>query len=135
MSDGSIRPGTHPDTNEPIDIVAAYQVAGHDDPDFKFRVSCAACPGFGSCGGMFTYNTMQTFIGVVGLQPLHMVAPASQDERRLKEFPAQLVAHLKNMIERQILPRDIVTRDSIRNALIVAMAVGGSTNVICMCRK
>lgn len=130
MSDGSIRPGTHPDTNEPIDIVSAYQVAGHDDADYKFKVSCAACPGIGSCGGMFTYNTMQTFIGVVGMQPLHMVAPASDDRRRYEQFPTELVGHLKNLIGKQIRPRDIVTRDSLRNALIVAMAVGGSTNVI-----
>ena len=44
-------------------------------------------PAIGSCGGMFTYNTMQTFIGVVGMQPLHMVAPPSDDPRRVKEFP------------------------------------------------
>ena len=79
---------------------------------------------------MFTYNTMQTFIGVVGLQPLHMVAPASDDPRRLNEFPVELVDHLANMMETGLKPRDIVSRDSIRNAVIVAMAVGGSTNVV-----
>jgi dihydroxy-acid dehydratase len=78
---------------------------------------------------MFTYNTMQTFIGVVGMQPLHMVAPPSDDPRRLKEFPAELVEILAHMIETGLKPRDIVGRDSIRNAVIVAMAIGGSTNV------
>jgi dihydroxy-acid dehydratase len=78
---------------------------------------------------MFTYNTMQTFIGVVGMQPLHMVAPPSDDPRRTKEFAAELVAHLENLIAKDIKPRDIVVRDSLRNAVIVAMAVGGSTNV------
>jgi len=78
---------------------------------------------------MFTYNTMQTFIGVVGMQPLHMVAPASDDPRRLNDFPAELVDHLARMIERGLKPRDIVVRDSLRNAVIVAMAIGGSTNV------
>ena len=78
---------------------------------------------------MFTYNTMQTFIGVVGMQPLHMVAPPSDDPRRLNEFPAELVDHLAKLIEKDLKPRDIVVRDSIRNAVIVAMAIGGSTNV------
>ena len=96
----------------------------------KRRIALEACPGFGSCGGMFTYNTMQTFIGVVGMQPLHMVSPASQDDRRLTEFPDQLIDCLDNMVAKDIKPRDIVTNESIRNAIIVAMAVGGSTNVM-----
>ena len=64
------------------------------------------------------------------MQPLHMVSPASQDRRRLDEFPQQLVEFLEKMIEKNITPRDIVTKESIRNAIIVAMAVGGSTNVM-----
>ena len=130
MSDGSIRPGTDSATGEPIDIITSYQLAGSDDQDMKRRIALEACPGFGSCGGMFTYNTMQTFIGVVGMQPLHMVSPASQDERRLTAFPDQLITHLENMIRNDIKPRDIVTSESLRNAIIVSMAVGGSTNVM-----
>ena len=130
MSDGPIRPGKDSVTEQPIDIVSAFQVAGSHDDDYKKRISKEACPGYGSCGGMFTYNTMQTFIGVVGMQPLHMVAPPSDDPRRMNEFPQQLVGYLKGMIERGVTPRDIVSRDSIRNAVIVSMAVGGSTNVL-----
>ncbi len=130
MSDGSIRPGTDSATGEPIDIITSYQLAGSDDEGLKRRIALEACPGFGSCGGMFTYNTMQTFIGVVGMQPLHMVSPASQDERRLTEFPDQLIDCLDNMVAKDIKPRDIVTNESICNAIIVAMAVGGSTNVM-----
>ncbi|WP_420333731.1 dihydroxy-acid dehydratase [Roseibium sp.] len=130
MSDGTIRPGRDPETGEMLDIVSAYQVAGHQDAAVRHRIACHACPGIGSCGGMFTYNTMQTFIGVVGLQPLHMVAPPSDDPRRLEEFPQQLVAYLASMMEKGLKPRDIVKRDSIRNAVIVAMAIGGSTNVV-----
>ena len=130
MSDGSIRPGTDSATGEPIDIITSYQLAGSDDEGMKRRIALEACPGFGSCGGMFTYNTMQTFIGVVGMQPLHMVSPASQDDRRLTEFPDQLIDCLDNMVAKDIKPRDIVTNESIRNAIIVAMAVGGSTNVM-----
>lgn len=130
MSDGTIRPGHDPETGETLDIVSAYQVAGNPDAAVRERIACNACPGIGSCGGMFTYNTMQTFIGVVGMQPLHMVAPASDDKRRTEDFPAELVAHLANMMETGLKPRDIVKRDSLRNAVIVAMAVGGSTNVV-----
>lgn len=130
MSDGPIHPGEDPKTGEALDIVSAYQVAGNPDEEFRHHIAFHACPGIGSCGGMFTYNTMQTFIGVCGMQPLHMVAPASDDPRRLNEFPDELVTLLAQMIENDLKPRDIVTRDSLRNALIVAMAVGGSTNVV-----
>ncbi|OYU88748.1 MAG: dihydroxy-acid dehydratase [Bradyrhizobiaceae bacterium PARB1] len=129
MSDGSIHPGEDPKTGEKLDIVSAYQVAGNPDAEYRHHIACHACPGIGSCGGIFTYNTMQTFIGVVGMQPLHMVAPPSDDPRRLKEFPEQLVGYLSNMIAKGIKPRDIVSRDSIRNAVIVSLAIGGSTNV------
>lgn len=130
MSDGTIRPGKNPDTGEALDIVSAYEVSGHPDPEYRHHIACHACPGMGSCGGMFTYNTMQTFIGVIGLQPLHMVAPASDDPKRLKEFPEQLISYLANMMKTGLRPRDIVQPDSLRNAVIVAMAVGGSTNAI-----
>ena len=129
MSDGAIHPGTDPNSGEKIDIVSAYQVAGHPDAEYRHRIACHACPGIGSCGGMFTYNTMQTFIGVVGMQPLHMVAPSSDDPRRVNEFAAELVDLLAKLIEKDLRPRDIVVRDSLRNAVIVAMAIGGSTNV------
>ena len=130
MSDGSIRPGIDSVTGEAIDIISSYQIAGSDDEGLKRRIAMESCPGFGSCGGMFTYNTMQTFLGVLGMEPLHMVAPASQDQRRLDTFPEQLVEYLANLISKNITPRTIVTRDSIRNAIIVSMAVGGSTNVM-----
>ncbi|MEM9355453.1 MAG: dihydroxy-acid dehydratase [Pseudomonadota bacterium] len=129
MSDGPIRPGVDPKSNEPLDIVSAYQAAGHQDPEHRERIACAACPGYGSCGGIFTYNTMQTFIGVVGMQPLHMVAPPSDDPRRTEQFPGELVDFLKGLIDNNTTPREIVGPDSIRNALITAMAIGGSTNV------
>jgi dihydroxy-acid dehydratase len=130
MSDGSIHPGTDPVTGEKLDIVSAYQVAGHPDAELRERIACHACPGYGSCGGMFTYNTMQTFIGVVGMQPLHMVAPPSDDPRRQEQFADELVDRLTHLMEKDIRPRDIVVRDSLRNAVIVAMAIGGSTNVV-----
>jgi len=130
MSDGPIRPGRDSLTGDRLDLVDGFQAAGSDDEEHKKRIAIEACPGYGSCGGMFTYNTMQTFIAVAGMQPLHMVAPPSDDPRRVEEFPDQLVSYLWAMIGKDIKPRDIVSRDSIRNAVIVSLAVGGSTNVV-----
>ena len=130
MSDGPIRAGIDSVTNEPLDIISSYQIGGSEDEELKRRIACESCPGYGSCAGMFTYNTMQTFIGVVGMQPLHMVSPASEDKRRVDVFPDELITYLDNMVKNDIKPRDIVTRDSIRNAIIVAMSIGGSTNVM-----
>jgi dihydroxy-acid dehydratase len=128
LSDGPIRPGIDPETGAPIDIVAAFQIADQEAA-VRARYALHACPGQGSCGGMFTYNTMQTFIAVLGLEPLHMVAPPSDDPRRLHEFPDQLIDCLLAMTDRGIRPRDIVTPSALRNALTVAIAMGGSTNV------
>ena len=130
LSDGSIKPGHHPVSGERIDLVDAFQAASHPDPAAREEITLHACPGQGSCGGMFTYNTMQSFIGVLGLEPLHMVAPTSDDPRRLAEFPDQLVDCLVTMHQRGIRPRDIVTPASLRNAVTVAIAMGGSTNVM-----
>jgi dihydroxy-acid dehydratase len=129
FSDGSIRPGADPETHERIDLVTAFQTAGDPDPARRARIALHACPGQGSCGGMFTYNTMQTFIAVVGMEPLHMVTPASDDPRRLDRFPGELVDYLVTLTRKGIRPRQIVTPASVRNALTVAIAMGGSTNV------
>jgi dihydroxy-acid dehydratase len=129
LSDGPIRPGIDPATGDRIDLVTAFQVVDQD-AEVRARYALNACPGQGSCGGMFTYNTMQTFIAVLGLEPLHMVAPPSEDPRRLTEFPDQIVDCLLAMKGRGIRPRDIVTPASLRNAMTVAIAMGGSTNVL-----
>ncbi len=129
LSDGPIRPGIDPETGARIDLVSAFQVVDQD-AEVRARFALHACPGQGSCGGMFTYNTMQTFIAVLGLEPLHMVSPPSDDPRRLTEFPDQMVDCLLAMTLRGIRPRDIVTPASLRNALTVTIAMGGSTNVL-----
>ncbi len=130
MSDGSIRPGRDPETGERIDIVSGFQIAGEADQAKKDRYALNACCGTGSCGGMFTYNTMQSFIAVAGMEPLDMVAPASDDERRVEDFPDKLIDYLLRMTKKGIRPRDIVTPKALRNALTVAVAMGGSTNVM-----
>ena len=129
MSDGSIRPGIDSRTGEPIDIISCFQAAA-EPPEERRRIALEASPGHGSCGGMFTYNTMQSFIATCGMEPLHMVGPASEDRRRIEEFPAQLLDALQVLAGRDIRPRDIVTPASLRNATLVAIAMGGSTNVV-----
>ena len=129
MSDGSIRPGIDSLTGEPIDIISCFQAAA-ESPAERRRLALEGSPGHGSCGGMFTYNTMQSFIATCGMEPLHMVSPASEDDRRLTEFPAQLLDTLQVLAERGIRPRDIVTPASLRNATLVTIAMGGSTNVV-----
>ncbi len=129
VSDGPIKPGIDPETGERIDLVTAFQ-AVDQDAEVRARLALSACPGQGSCGGMFTYNTMQTFIAVLGLEPLHMVSPPSDDPRRLTRFPDELVDCLFAMTSRGIRPRDIVTPSSLKNALTVTIAMGGSTNVV-----
>lgn len=133
LSDGSIKPGHDPETDESIDIVSAFQIAGDHDQEKKNRVALNACCGQGSCGGMFTYNTMQTFIAVMGLEPLHMVTPTSDDPRRINEFPNQLIDCLLVMNDQNLRPRDIVNAKSLKNAITVAIAMGGSTNVVLHC--
>jgi dihydroxy-acid dehydratase len=130
LSDGSIKPGTDPETGERIDLVTGFQFAGDPDAGTRSRIALHACPGQGSCGGMFTYNTMQTFMAVLGMEPLQMVAPPSDDPRRLAEFPDQLIDCLLAMTAAGITPRDIVTPAAVRNALTVTVAMGGSTNVL-----
>ncbi len=129
LSDGPIRPGIDPETGARIDLVSAFQ-AVDQGAEVRTRYALHACPGQGSCGGMFTYNTMQTFIAVLGLEPLHMVSPASDDPRRLRAFPDQVVDCLVSMTSRGIRPRQIVTPAALRNAVTVAIAMGGSTNVV-----
>lgn len=127
--DGSIAPGIDPASGERLDLVAAYQHAAAPQA-LRTRVALHSCPGFGSCGGMYTYNTMQVFAAVVGMTPLHMVAPASADPARTTVFPDELASILARLWAEGIRPRDIVTPTALRNALIVALAMGGSTNVV-----
>jgi dihydroxy-acid dehydratase len=130
LSDGSIKPGLDPETGERIDLVTGFQVAADPDARRRTRIALHACPGQGSCGGMFTYNTMQTFIAVLGMEPLQMVAPPSDDPRRVEEFPEALIDCLQAMTDAGIRPRDIVTPAALRNAITVTIAMGGSTNVV-----
>ena len=127
--DGSILPGTDPITGERLDLVEVYQRAAAP-ADERTRVALHGCPGYGSCGGMFTYNTMQVVAAVAGMTPLHMVSPPSAHPDRVVEFPDELAALLATLASAALRPRDIVTPVAVRNALVVTLAMGGSTNVV-----
>ena len=110
LSDGSIKPGHRSrDRRAHRPGHRRSRSPATPTPPRRTHMALHACPGQGSCGGMFTYNTMQTFIAVLGMEPLHMVAPPSDDPRRLEEFPEQLVDCLVAMTQKGIRPRDIVT--------------------------
>src|SRR6202048_1033662 len=88
-----------------------------------------ACPGAGSCGGMFTANTMSSAIEAMGLSLPFSSTMAAEDSEKA-DSAAESAEVLAAAIEKQILPRDILTRKAFENAIAVVMAVGGSTNAV-----
>jgi dihydroxy-acid dehydratase len=88
-----------------------------------------ACPGAGSCGGMYTANTMSSAFEAMGMSLIYSSTMAAEDEEKA-ESAAQSAAVLVNAIKKQILPRRILTRKAFENAIAVNMAVGGSTNAV-----
>ena len=130
---GTIRAG-HLADGTPLDIVSAFQcygeyVAGRIDDTRRSSVVRQACPGAGACGGMYTANTMATAIEALGMAlpdsaSIPAVDPAKFDECR------RAGAAVKLLLERDIKPRDIMTRRAFENAMVVTMALGGSTNAV-----
>ena len=123
FSDGSIRPGIDPATGDRIDLVAVFQYAADPDDELRARVAVHACPGQGSCGGMFTYNTMQTFIGVLGLEPLHMISPSPTTSDASPGSPTSSPTCSSRPPSWGSVPRSRHPA-ALRNALTVVMAMG-----------
>ncbi len=130
---GSILPGTGTEGNA-IDIVSIFEAvgqfqAGKLDEKGVHAVECEACPGAGSCGGMYTANTMSSAIEAMGLAlPYSASNPAVS---AAKEREAFLAGHaLVRLIERDIRPHDLITRKSLENAYTMVLALGGSTNAV-----
>jgi dihydroxy-acid dehydratase len=130
---GSILPGTGPDGAD-IDIVSIFEAvgqyqAGKLDLAAVHQIECGACPGAGSCGGMYTANTMSTAIEAMGMSlPFDASYPAvSAAKERESYLAGQVLMHL---IEKGIRPRDIITRKSLENAYSAVLALGGSTNAV-----
>jgi dihydroxy-acid dehydratase len=129
---GTIRSGNY--KGEKLNIVSAFEAYGKrvkgelGDEDYD-GVIRNACPGAGACGGMYTANTMSSAIEAMGMSlPYSSSTPATADEK-LRECK-EVSEYLKILLEKDIKPKDIVTKKSLENAVTVAVALGGSTNAV-----
>ena len=129
---GTIKPG-HLDGKD-LTVVSVFEAvgqfgAGTIDRKQLTEIEKNACPGFGSCGGMYTANTMSSAFEAMGMSLPYSSTMANEDKE--KELNTGLCAEtLMNMIKHNILPRDIMTRKAFENAIAVIMAIGGSTNAV-----
>ncbi|MFC4871096.1 dihydroxy-acid dehydratase [Negadavirga shengliensis] len=129
---GTIRSGKY--KGEKLNIVSAFEAYGKrikneiNDEDY-IGVIKNACPGAGACGGMYTANTMSSAIEAMGLSlPYSASNPANSEEKKREcELAGEYIAGL---LEKDIKPRDIVTRKSLENAVRVVVALAGSTNAV-----
>lgn len=133
---GTILPGSGTCGGVPkkLDVVSAFQSYGqylsHEiDETQREDIIKHACPGPGACGGMYTANTMASASEVLGMSlPYSSSAPATSQAK--KDECANVGFAIKNLIEKDILPRDILTRTAFENAIRYIIAVGGSTNAV-----
>jgi dihydroxy-acid dehydratase len=117
-----------------LDIVSAFQsygeyLAGKIDEPTRRDIVRNSCPGAGACGGMYTANTMASAIEAMGMSLPYSSSTPAVTEEKLAECRAAGKAIL-NLLERDIKPRDIMTREAFENAMVVVMALGGSTNAV-----
>jgi dihydroxy-acid dehydratase len=129
---GTILPG-HLD-GEALDITSVFEAVGANAvgamSDEKLKaIECAACPGEGSCAGMFTANTMASVGEALGMSLLGSAAVPSIDPRR-DEFAYDSGVAVLNLLDRGISARQIMTKEAFENAIAVVMALGGSTNAV-----
>ncbi len=129
---GTIKPG-HLDGKD-LTVVSVFEAvgqfgAGTIDQNELVEIEKNACPGLGSCGGMFTANTMSSAFEAMGMSLPYSSTMANEDKDK-EISTGQSAKALLNMIEKNILPRDIMTREAFENAIAVVMAVGGSTNAV-----
>ena len=129
---GTIRPGCH--DGKDVDIVSVFEAigkhsAGEISDNELNSVTATAIPGPGSCGGMYTANTMASAIEALGMSlPNSSAQAAISDEKLMDCFDAG--AAVVNLINKGIRPRDIMTRKAFENAITVVTALGGSTNAV-----
>ncbi|GBL17367.1 dihydroxy-acid dehydratase [Chloroflexota bacterium] len=129
---GTIRAGHA--NNQALDIVSAFQcygefIAGRINDTQRREIVRHSCPGAGACGGMYTANTMASAIEALGMSlPFSASAPAT-DPAKLRECETAGAA-IKVLLERDIKPRDIMTRAAFENSMVVVSALGGSTNAV-----
>jgi dihydroxy-acid dehydratase len=129
---GTIKPGKWKGTD--LTIVSAFEAVGQftagnmSEEDFV-GVERNACPSTGSCGGMFTANTMSSSFEALGMSLLYSSTMANPDDEKTVSA-AESARVLVEAVKRNLRPRDIITRKSIENAVAVIMATGGSTNAV-----
>ncbi len=130
---GTIKPG-HGKSGETLDIVSAFQsygafITGKIDEETRQDVVKNSCPGAGACGGMYTANTMASAIEALGMSlPYSASVPAVDPGKEAECLKAGQA--IRNLLEKDICPRDIMTRAAFENAMVVVMALGGSTNAV-----
>ncbi|MEO7964954.1 MAG: dihydroxy-acid dehydratase, partial [Gemmatimonadaceae bacterium] len=129
---GTIRAGRH--GGEALDIVSAFQsygefVAGRRTERSMNEIVRHACPGAGACGGMYTANTMASAAEALGLSLPYSSSTPATDPRK-KEECRRAGAAMRRLIELELTPRKILTRQSFENAITLTMALGGSTNAV-----
>ncbi|AFZ55023.1 dihydroxyacid dehydratase [Cyanobacterium aponinum PCC 10605] len=129
---GTIKPGHH--NGKDLTVVSAFEAvgeysAGKIDEEELLAIEKKACPGAGSCGGMFTANTMSSAFEAMGISLPYSSTMAAEDQEKA-DSTAKSAEVLVEAIRKQILPSDILTRKAFENAIAVIMAVGGSTNSV-----
>src|SRR6266581_4646228 len=129
---GTIKPGRY--AGRDLTVVSAFEAvgefsAGKIDAAELLEVERRACPGAGSCGGMFTANTMSSVIEAMGMSLPYSSTMAAEDTEKA-DNASQSAAALVEAIGRDLRPRQILTRQAFENAIAVTMAIGGSTNAV-----
>ena len=129
---GTIKPGRYKGND--LTIVSVFEAVGEytmgrmPEEDFKQIEKCAI-PGSGSCGGMYTANTMSSAFEAMGMSLPYSSTMANEDEEKVTSA-AESARVLVDAVKRNLRPRDIITRESMENAVSVIMATGGSTNAV-----
>ena len=129
---GTIKPGHW--KGKDLTIVSSFEAVGEftagrmSDEDFE-GIEKNACPSSGSCGGMYTANTMSSSFEALGMSLLYSSTMANPDQEKV-DSAAESARVLVEAVRRDLKPRDIITRKSIENAVAVIMATGGSTNAV-----
>jgi dihydroxy-acid dehydratase len=130
---GTIRPG-HDDTHEKLDVISAFQsygqfLSGAIDDRQRKEIIRHSCPGAGACGGMYTANTMAAAIEALGMSLPYSSSIPAEDPRKLQECLEAGTA-VRRLLELDLKPRDIMTRDAFENAMVAVTVLGGSTNAV-----
>ncbi|KAH9681049.1 Dihydroxy-acid dehydratase [Citrus sinensis] len=129
---GTIKPGHF--QGHTYDIVSAFQVygeyvSGSISDEQRMNVVLNSCPGAGACGGMYTANTMASAIEAMGMSLPYSSSIPAEDPLKLDE--CRLAGkYLLELLRMDLKPRDIITKKSLRNAMVIVMALGGSTNAV-----